>query len=333
LAGEHCSRHIYEVAFMKIISMPVPMVVMMRGLLIGAMLLLGTTTGLAQTVAANEGSYAVFVSQREGVTELFAINLLTRQVSQLTNTGRGHLVPAASLGSRELVFAAREGSNFELFTAQVASAWRSRRPTLVGLQRLTMNGVDEVSPTISASGALVAFASGAGLELMTVNGGGRQVVLANDGTHRDYCPALSPDGTQIAFISDRSGVEEIWLVNIATRALRQLTADAQPLGGLNWSADGLRLAFTSANTKSKLNGIALTDVSSGSFRLLTDGGDSSPALSPRGDRLLFTSQRDGDPELYLLSLNTGVLERLTHSAGLDDGAVFLVEPAMPRRQQ
>lgn len=311
----------------------IPVAVMMRGLLASFVLLMGTAVSQAQTVAVSEGNYAVFVSQREGATELFAINLLTRQVSQLTNTGRGHLVPSASYGSRELVFAAREGSNFELFTAQVASAWRSRRPTLVGLQRLTMNGMDEVSPTISASGALVAFASGEGLELMTVNGGGRQVVLVNDGTHRDYCPALSPDGTQIAFISDRNGAEEIWVVNIATGALRQVTADAQPLGGLSWSADGLRLAFTSANTKSKLNGIALADVMSGSFRLLTDGDDASPALSPRGDRLLFTSQRDGDPELYMLSLNTGVIERLTHSAGLDDGAVFLVEPGLPRRQQ
>ncbi len=311
----------------------IPVAVITRGLIVSLLWLAGTAASLAQTATVSESNYAVFVSQREGATELFALNLQTHQVSQLTDTGRGHLLPSASSGSRELVFAAREGSNFELFTAQVASAWRSRRPTLVGLQRLTMNTADEVSPSISASGTLVAFASGAGLELMTVNGGGRQVVLANDGTHRDYCPALAPDGTQIAFVSDRGGDEEIWVVNIQTGALRQLTIDAQPLGGLNWSADGLQLAFTSANTKSKLTGIALADVSSGSFRLLTDGGDSSPALSPRGDRLLFTSQRDGDPELYMLSLNSGALERLTHSAGLDDGAVFLVEPALPRRQQ
>ncbi len=307
--------------------------VLIRGLVVSFIWLLGTAVSSAQTVTASEGNNAVYVSQREGATQLFALNLLTRQVSQLTDSGRGHLAPSASSGTRELVFAAREGSNFELFTAQVASAWRSRRPTLVGLQRLTMNGADEVSPSISASGALIAFASGAGLELMTVSGGGRQIVLANDGAHRDYCPALAPDGTQIAFVSDRSGSEEIWLVNIATGAVRQLTVAAQPLGGLNWSADGLQLAFTSANTKSKLTGIALADVSSGNFRLLTESGDGSPALSPRGDRLLFTSQRDGDPELYLLSLATGALERLTHSAGLDDGAVFLVEPVLPRRQQ
>ena len=94
-----------------------------------------------------------------------------------------------------------------------------------------------------------------------------------------------------------------------------------------------QLAFTTANTKTTLSGIALADSQSGSFRIVTDNGDSSPALSARGDRLLFTSLRDGDPELYLLNLNTGLTERLTHSAGLDDGAVFLSEPAMPRRGQ
>lgn len=302
----------------------------LRGLTVSLFVLASALTVAAQT-AARDSEYAVFVSQREGVAELFALNLTTRQVSQLTNTGRGHLVPATAAGTREIVFAAREGSNYELFSAQLASAWRSRRPSLIGLQRLTVNTTDEVSPSLAALGGAVAFASVEGLEVMGLNGGIRRVVLANDGRHRDYSPAIAPDGKQLAFLSDRSGVGEIWLLNLVTGEPRRLTTGAQPLGGLNWSADSRQLVFTTANTKTKLTGIALAEVNTGSYRLLTDGGDSSPALSPQGDRLLFTSQRDGDPELYLLQLNTGALERLTHSAGLDDGAVFLSEPVMPRR--
>ena len=70
---------------------------------------------LAQEAGSNE-NYAIFVSQRNGAAELYVLDLNTRQVSQLTNTGRGHLTPAIS-GSRDLVFASREGSNYELFSA------------------------------------------------------------------------------------------------------------------------------------------------------------------------------------------------------------------------
>lgn len=301
---------------------------LIASLTLGLLCCAGALPVAAQT---GENEYAIFVSQREGAAELFAINLATRQVSQLTNTGRGHLMPAVAAGGRDLVFAAREGGSYELFTAQVGAQWRSRRPIFIGLQRLTVNTIDEVSPSISASGILVAFVTGAGIELMTSGGGGRQTVLANDGQHRDYSPALAPDGQQLAFISDRSGEEEIWLLQLGTSELRLLTSDAMPLGGLSWSADGKQLAFTTANTKTTLSGIAIADTQTGRFRVLTDSGDSSPALSARGDRLLFTSQRDGDPELYLLNLNTGTAERLTHSAGLDDGAVFVPSPTLPSR--
>src|SRR6185503_2863161 len=109
-------------------------------LAISLLWLASTLPALAQT-PAGESEYAVFVSQRMGALELFAINLATRQVSQLTNTGRSHLVPATAYGARDIVFAAREGSSYELFAAQVGAMWRSRRPTLIGLQRLTTNTI------------------------------------------------------------------------------------------------------------------------------------------------------------------------------------------------
>lgn len=54
----------------------------------------------------------------------------------------------------------------------------------------------------------------------------------------------------------------------------------------------------------------------------TDGYDAEATLSPKGDRIVFTSMRDGDLELYTMDLNGKHVKRITHSLGYDGGAWF-----------
>lgn len=279
--------------------------------------------GLATQDAGSNENYVIFVSQRNGAAELYVLDLNTRQVSQLTNTGRGHLTPAIS-GGREIVFASREGSNYELFSASLGTALRTRRPTITGVNRLTMNFSDETGASISRDGRSIAFVSGNGIEVMV--GAGRQIVVPASEQSIDFAPAISPDGARIAFVSNRGGAYDIWTYVKATGELRQLTRSAKASGGLKWSADGKQIVFNTTATSSESSGIALADADNGSFRVLTEKGDFNGAISARGDQMLFTSTRDGDAELYLLKLSTGTTERLTFSAGLDDGAVFVAEP-------
>ena len=283
----------------------------------------------AQEAGSNE-NYAIFVSQRNGAAELYLLDLNTHQVSQLTNTGRGHLTPAIS-GSREIVFASREGSNYELFSASLGTALRTRRPTITSVNRLTMNFSDETGASITRDGRSIAFVSGSGIEVMAAVGAARQIVVPASEQSIDFAPAISPDGTGIAFVSNRGGAYDLWTYARANGELRQLTRGAKASGGLRWSADGKQIVFNTTATNSESSGIALADADSGGFRVLTDKGDFNGTLSARGDRMLFTSTRDGDAELYLLTLSTGTTERLTFSAGVDDGAVFVAEPVRQSR--
>lgn len=277
-----------------------------------------------------EESYAIFVSQRNGAAELYLLDLNTRQVSQLTNTGRGHLAPSIA-GNRQIVYAARTGAGYELFVGELSAAWRTRRPTVIGLNRLTVDTEDQLTPSIARDGGWMAFQSAAGIELMTTTGLARQLLIPAADERNDFGPALSPDGAQLAFVSNRSGAYEIWLLTRASGELRQLTRGGDVLGGLHWSADGRQLAFTTKATGSHLSGIALVEAESGSVRVLTESNDFNASLAARGDRIIFTSMRDGDAELYLMHLDTGAVERLTNNMGLDDGAVFVAEPARPSR--
>jgi Tol biopolymer transport system component len=54
----------------------------------------------------------------------------------------------------------------------------------------------------------------------------------------------------------------------------------------------------------------------------TAGYDAEATISPRGDRIVFTSARDGDLDLYTMNLDGSGVRRLTSEVGYDGGAFF-----------
>jgi len=54
----------------------------------------------------------------------------------------------------------------------------------------------------------------------------------------------------------------------------------------------------------------------------TDGYDAEATVSPRGDKIVFTSTRDGDLDLYSMNLNGSGVKRLTDEPGYDGGAFY-----------
>ncbi|HUK12779.1 MAG TPA: hypothetical protein VLW17_05710 [Thermoanaerobaculaceae bacterium] len=54
----------------------------------------------------------------------------------------------------------------------------------------------------------------------------------------------------------------------------------------------------------------------------TPGYDAEATISPKGDRIIFTSVRDGDIDLYTMKLDGSDVRRITHEVGYDGGAFF-----------
>src|SRR2546429_5895686 len=95
-----------------------------------------------------------------------------------------------------------------------------------------------------------------------------QLISSSQG---DCSPEFSPDGKKVAFVSERSGISQIWICDSDGRNPLQLTSFGGPhgAGSPSWSPDGRLIAFDCGATG--LQDIFMISAEGGSPRRLTDG--------------------------------------------------------------
>lgn len=117
-----------------------------------------------------------------------------------------------------------------------------------------------------------------------------------DGPGNNNYPAWSPDGTMLAFVSDRDGNREIYLSDWRGMNQRRLTnnkvADDSPW----WSPDGKKLAFSQGSKPGADDGdsnIAIIDIETGKITRLTTfkGRNSVPRWGPGEDEITYSTNR------------------------------------------
>lgn len=156
--------------------------------------------------------------------------------------------------------------------------------------------------------------------------GGAQTRLTTSAGTSETAPALSPDGTKLAWAAGASGgITKIWTGSAtATGATQAVPGHPDAIQSSPGWTSSTRLAFTMADASSA----DVYDLTLGGSATLLTGStaaDVEPAWSPDGSRVAFASNRSGDTELYLLTVGTGAVTRLTTRTGSDGAPTWLAD--------
>jgi dipeptidyl aminopeptidase/acylaminoacyl peptidase len=166
-----------------------------------------------------------------------------------------------------------------------------------------------------------------------------------NGPGQDDAPRWSPDGKRIAFLSDRDGKTQLWVISPRGGEARKLTDSKTPVREPAWAPDGKRLAYLAADPDSeeeakrkrdradvvvvdrdiKMDHLHLVPAAGGASRRLTAGDFSvlNFCWSPDGKQIAYAAAPSRrathlfHSDLHVLSVAEGQARPLVQREGLD----------------
>jgi Tol biopolymer transport system component len=134
-------------------------------------------------------------------------------------------------------------------------------------------------------------------------------------------PSFSPDGQRLAFVSDLSGVPQVWTIAAQGGWPEAVTAFDDPVGSVAWSPDGSKLAFTLAPGGGMNSQIYIVRPDGTGLKRLTDGGKAANRFgrwSRDGRSLLVASNRrtSASMDAFLVDAEDGAWRHVAELGGI-----------------
>ena len=228
---------------------------------------------------AQDGRRFSYMEFWQGHGRLFVQDVATGKRAPVPTTGQAlDFTPAFSPDAKTLAFSRATEEGTDIYTVNIKDG--------CCLQRLTVGRFyDNLSPTYSPDGQRIAFVSTrAGLPqiyAMAADGTDQQLFAPFDygATGSSNAPEWSPDGQSVAFHRDVGGTLQVFVLDVRSRAVRQLTSVGRNEDP-TWAPDSRHMAFVS--DRSGYRQLWIIDLETGRIRpLLQQSGARLPAWSPR----------------------------------------------------
>ncbi|PYS73747.1 MAG: peptidase S41, partial [Acidobacteria bacterium] len=259
------------------------------------------------------GDTIFFNSDRDGHFNLYAYTVSSGRTTQVTANKQWDVRWPSSDNEGQIVYEldgelqvmdARSKKSTPI-SITVPDEGLARRPS-----RIPVGNMIETAG-LSPKGERVVIAARGDVFTLPIEKGPTRNLTQSSGAH-DKWPSWSPDGSQIAYISDKSGEEELYLeAQDGSKPAEQITSGGtamryQP----EWAPDGKRLAFGDKDGKVFI--VTLADRKVAEIADTTRGQIRDYVWSPRGNYLAFTmSNANQLQSVYVWSASDNQVRRVT----------------------
>jgi tricorn protease len=258
------------------------------------------------------GDAVYFASDRDGTLNLYSWDSKTDAVTKLTSSTTWDLRwPSSDNVSRIVYELDGELHVFDVKTRAdqalsifVPNDGVAMRPSRVSAEK-QVEGFE-----LSPKGERALFVARGDVFTLPIEKGPTRNLTATSWAH-DKHARWSPDGKRVAFVSDRSGEDEIWVVDQAGGKPEQLTKGREGMKyAPEWSAEGTHIAFSDKDGKLFVLTVAdrkVVEVADEARGWLRDY-----AWSPKGAYLAFSTTDDNESHsIHVWNASDGRVHRVT----------------------
>ena len=264
--------------------------------------------GVARTKLAfisdrNREAVVATVEKRD-VKEVFVSDYDGANPRRITINRTMNLYPSWSPDGRSIVYTSYRTGVPDLLISNIYAGTMESPTKGVGQNWL---------PVFSPDGTRVTFVStrDGNSEIYVMNRDGSDLRRLTNHPEIDSTPTWSPSGTQIAFTSGRSGTPQIYVVGVDGAGLRRISSESYA-DRATWSPAPFNEIAFAARTGPGYD-IKILNIASGETRQITfgEGTNESPAWSPNGRHLAFSSTRAGRAQIFTVDRDGRNLRQIT----------------------
>src|ERR1017187_8928626 len=266
-----------------------------------------------------------FSSERDGTYNIWRISAKGGTAQQVTHLKTGGVFyPSISPDGKRIIFQ----DDFDLWTLDLPNGTPKKLsiplsfdPKDNDLEILTTTNLAEgFSPSVNGDYVAVDF-HGDIVITPSDQGIGEQTAVATT-AWRERGEKYSPDGKKLAYISDESGDQEVWIFDLATGARKRVTNEPSEKGAVVWAANSQKFAYTGDN---KLWEVDLSTAQPTTREIASNpaGGFNVAQYAADGAWLVYGRRDDDDnADVYLYDIQAKKEYNVTHSPNTETNALI-----------